>query len=788
MRLTSLKLRGFSSAFPGVIDLPLRDIEPGLVAVVGPNGEGKTTLLEATPGAIFRRLPARNGMNPVDFAIARDSFLDLEYDCGDVGVFRSLVSMDARTRKTDAILELVQPDGSRVALNDGKVSTYDAAIAQRFPSFDLFINSAFAAQGRGGEFTSATPSKRKDLFVEFLALKRLLTMAKAAGEAAALCEDARLRLSVQIETLERDTVPALFDALTQWQGDLEKKDREAEARKTALAGTLANLEARAQLSADAPTAYASAQLQVLTYAGELTARRQELATSRSQRAQTVAAAQLEASTVASRRDATLKDIDDRLAGNQRLQQQGDSIRAAVVALITLTADLATLRQSTDATQAQRDRVGRDLEAAERAVSAFTVPKQELARAKTDSALLVTVPCGGTGEYAACKFLLNAKTAEGRISELEVKVAGITAAIEQRDAMKTEAVRLDAQLTTARATIADRDRVRADHERTAKYADALAESNARVAELTARRAAVVADADREIDAVRGRLALRVTEFEARDLDTETALARLQRDHQTAQQDLEAAAAGNSQATQLQDELVAARLDWDTVTRTLAEVASGRTELVRRRAELTSKQARLVDVSGRLAGVEAEWLDWQFFAKALGKGGLPDLEIDAAGPSISALTNTLLLATYGPRFSLELVTQVEKADGSGFKDEFTVRVLDNDDAGGWRDISELSGGEKVIVQEALMLAISCYVNERSPMPIRTLWRDETGAALDPEHAVQYVAMLRKARELGGFVHVFFISHDPNVVALADTQIRVGGGQAHIVTAPFDADVAA
>jgi exonuclease SbcC len=73
-----------------------------------------------------------------------------------------------------------------------------------------------------------------------------------------------------------------------------------------------------------------------------------------------------------------------------------------------------------------------------------------------------------------------------------------------------------------------------------------------------------------------------------------------------------------------------------------------------------------------------LEWRDLAKALGKGGLPDLEIDAAGPTISAPTNALLLACFGPRFSIELVTQVEKADGSGMKDEFTVRVIDNETA--------------------------------------------------------------------------------------------------------------
>jgi DNA repair exonuclease SbcCD ATPase subunit len=197
---------------------------------------------------------------------------------------------------------------------------------------------------------------------------------------------------------------------------------------------------------------------------------------------------------------------------------------------------------------------------------------------------------------------------------------------------------------------------------------------------------------------------------------------------------------------------------------------------------AKRTRLVDVRRRLAIVHAELVEWRDLKKALDKGGLPDLEIDAAGPTITATTNALLTSCYSTRFTVELVTQVEKADKSGMRDEFTVKVMDNEAGGDWRDIAQLSGGEKTVVQEALMCAIALYVNERAPMPIRTLWRDETGAALDPQNAIAYVHMLRKVLELGNFHHVFFISHNAAAAALADTQIQVGGGTATIVSPPF------
>lgn len=143
MRLERLTLNGFSSAFPGAVDLRLRDVEPGLVAIVGPNGKGKTTLLEVTPGALYRQLPARNGADPVDYATGRDSSIGLEFAVDGRGTFGAKLNLDGPKRNTDAVLEQLV-DGRWTPLNDGKRSTYDAAIAERFPSFDLFINSSSA--------------------------------------------------------------------------------------------------------------------------------------------------------------------------------------------------------------------------------------------------------------------------------------------------------------------------------------------------------------------------------------------------------------------------------------------------------------------------------------------------------------------------------------------------------------------------------------------------------------------------------------------------------------------
>jgi hypothetical protein len=60
--------------------------------------------------------------------------------------------------------------------------------------------------------------------------------------------------------------------------------------------------------------------------------------------------------------------------------------------------------------------------------------------------------------------------------------------------------------------------------------------------------------------------------------------------------------------------------------------------------------------------------------------------------------------------------------------------------------------------------------------TIFRDETVGALDAVNGKEYVRMLRRATDLGGFHQVIFICHSPLVWELADRILSIGGG--HVV----------
>jgi exonuclease SbcC len=58
--------------------------------------------------------------------------------------------------------------------------------------------------------------------------------------------------------------------------------------------------------------------------------------------------------------------------------------------------------------------------------------------------------------------------------------------------------------------------------------------------------------------------------------------------------------------------------------------------------------------------------------------------------------------------------------------------------------------------------------------TLFRDETVGALDVANGKEYVRMLRRAMDLGGFHQIIFICHTPLVWELADRILLVGDGR--------------
>jgi exonuclease SbcC len=188
---------------------------------------------------------------------------------------------------------------------------------------------------------------------------------------------------------------------------------------------------------------------------------------------------------------------------------------------------------------------------------------------------------------------------------------------------------------------------------------------------------------------------------------------------------------------------------------------------REAETACAAAR-----AELEPVGEDLADWTLLARACSASGIPALLIDQALPELGRLASDLLREAYGEAvFTIALTTQRESAAGDKLLETLDVVVRRGGDP---LDAALLSGGEAVLVSEALSLALALYSASRSGRRIQTLLRDEVSAPLDRDRSPAYVRMLRRAAQLGGFRHVLFVSHQERAIELADAAIEVRNGR--------------
>lgn len=188
-------------------------------------------------------------------------------------------------------------------------------------------------------------------------------------------------------------------------------------------------------------------------------------------------------------------------------------------------------------------------------------------------------------------------------------------------------------------------------------------------------------------------------------------------------------------------------------------------------------RIAVLEATLAKELDEVADWTRLGQDLGRDGIQALEIDAAGPELTAIANDLLHTCVSRRWTMEVRTQRTSADGKRQLEGCDVVVIDTE-RGREGEAETFSGGERVLLGEALSLALSVLACRRHGVVGPTLVRDESGAALDAANGRAYIAMLRRAAELIGASQVLFVSHTPELQELADARIHVEGGTATVI----------
>lgn len=768
MRPLKLMLTGFYGVRDGMkrdsVMVDLTTLPAGLIALVGPNGAGKTTIMDNLhPFPIMPSHASKMSADAFsywDHLCAPRAEKDLEWEHGGK-TYRSAFAFrnPGKSRKAEYYLfekdaggdwkPLQLADGT---LSDGKADTYNRCLEAVLGSPEAFFTSVFSAQNRR-PLASYQAGEIKKLLAELLGIEHLRDLSAKAGEVAKL-------LTRSLDTLQRDVLTltgkrdrAAVVAKEIWQVG-ESLDAQREARELETAKGAKLMQERATLAAkQEANAGTEARLRELNQRkGELDRRAVLLASDE----------QAAAGRAAARR----RDLDRNATSHRAVLAEAAAIESAAgerdalqLAIGRRQVELATQQatvEKLDAVQVEHAALSSELKGLEqRGASAAQLVKS----LKLQADVIETVPCRNDAMHATCPLLAQARNAKAGLSEQAVTVEALRDSYRKKQA-QAQAMQdsLAARAQARSAFVA----LRSDLERDQQSLQRLTALAARKPMLDA-ACEGLAQADRDLTALAEEEGTRADRHERDAADVQVQLEAVRRELATL-----ATADVTGMLGQLERQIAASREAGAAIAGRIEALIRQESTLVAERERLDVELAGLPAVEAKTQALSDQIAQWRLLAKGLGNDGVIALSIDDAGPAITQIVNDLLLACYGPRFTIAIQTQTELANGEK-REGFAIDVIDADNDS-TKDFSVMSGGQKVWINECLTRGIALYRAQDAQQPFQTLFTDEADGPLDPERKRAFMKMKREVLRLGGYEREFFISQTPDLVDEADAVIDV------------------
>ncbi|HET6496821.1 MAG TPA: hypothetical protein VFH61_15805, partial [Thermoleophilia bacterium] len=618
IRVRSLTLRGATGIKHGLdldeVTLDLDAYEPGLVALCGPNGVGKSTLIENLHP--YTQMLTRDGALPKHFCL-KDSRRELRFCDERTGAeYRALILVDPTlaTPKTECYL---YKDGE--PLCTGRVKEYEELVDSLFCSIDLFVKSAFAAQKppKGHpDIADATPAERKALFRELGGLDYLQTYAEAAKARAD-----GIGTALGVERGKRGVLLPLIEQEPERQAELTAAEQahigalaQAETVKAAGVAQKASVEALAERVA--------VQRDIAQKLAGLTAESARLDAEGAALVKQIARA---AQAVTGRAEAgeILHKAEDFAKAKEALGEEKQTIFTERDRLSTEHADALT------AHRAARDAVQAEIRRLEKYAAEIERKKAGLVATVDTLGLQAEQPISET--CPTCKQRLPDEMRAELQKERNRKLAALA---EQQEAilgldnllMTNGRERSTQERKLSEMIVPPAPELPAFGQQPALDAvlAVLAKLDVPAARETIRLADVAAEQIRAARAGEGQIAERAAE-----ITTERAGLRAKADPRV-----------DSEYAVCKAALEALREDY---TRASAEAARTGAEVKSLRAildDLAHKREALAEIERGIAQAEGELADWRYLERACGRDGIQALELDAMGPGIAEVANGLL----------------------------------------------------------------------------------------------------------------------------------------------------
>ncbi len=803
MRLETIKTRGF-----GHVDLDIDLSQYGdakLIAICGPNGAGKSTALELwAPGSFYRKCPTRGPL--AGLALTRDAVLEVGVVNGQPWKIRHQV--DGVNGKAEAV---VLDGAGRPALADAKVRSFDSWASKHLPHPDVLFLTTFSSQGSGG-FAALSRSERMAVIGRVVAdVESLEAKAQEAKEHAREWQ----AKAAELEARLADETQRYGTGVSRVEAELAEARARAERAEAALADARRELdEARA-----AEAALAEARRAFDAWVAERAKRDGQR--DDAQRREADLAARVANNRAVLERAAEIRTaVADLEVARQRVRLAEHDEAQARAALSALEGEVAVLTERHASAVAAQLQAVRRVEAAQRRLVDAGAVRSAAAGLPALRAALKSQEEAVTAREEALAAIRGEQVtgAESRILGLreglvtiangppgrEVLVADAT--IEADDAAAAQAaghpVRLAEAQEALRCARGEWNGLRLDLAAAEALGARLADVTAAEAEAEEGRAALRAGQAGVEEAARALAECRAgLEPAYAAVRTAEAAARVARDAVAALEPLAAKAGplagAEARLAELEPQLAAVRAELagidssarpapahptpaPDVAAAARKVEDADLERVsahqivatweQRLADASASSARIDTLQAELDAARAEVEDWTRLADDLGKQGLQALEIDAGGPELGAIASDLLHHAYGSRWTVSLDTTRQSSDGKRTLEDCEITVIDTV-RGREGPLESFSGGERVVLGEAVSLALTTIACRNAGVERPTIVRDESGAALDEAAGRAYVAMLRRAADLIQADRVLVVTHSTSMQELCDAQIQIG-----------------
>lgn len=780
MKLLNLKLRGLIGIKKGLglqeIEIDFQQFAPGLVAITGKNGSGKTSLLETL--SPFRQMVSREGSLASHFFL-KDSYKILTFE-QDGKIYESKTLIDALTGASESYLIC-----NGVSLNDGKLNSFDIEIEKVLGTPELFFNSVFAGQKSRG-ISELKPAERRKLFYELLNLDVYEVYLEQAKKELRTNENELAEIEGEIKALASDqtSVDVLEDqrkTLLNNQANIISRMTDLEIEKDNLNKSIQELKVRLQLAEERQKQQTEIENKIM------------------QLGISIEEATREHNTKVIRYNSEIEQNKKLIARNNKLLNNRHEIETKLsekkyyldqietCKTLALEAEKEFSNFQKDYSEKLKQLGGHEKDvnglrnSHNELIRDLKEIRQQVKKVTEETSLISEVPCDEqTG--SSCKFLMNAyegkKSLEGltsRKTELEAKSLESERVLHDSESK----LRADKQLidenyqlkttesneliSSIKKDIVDfnvklKEIDNGNYEKLQEEAKN-AESEIKLLELS------IAGTEKLLIEIQSSIDENVKRIEAEIQDLKKKI-----DNKISQKIMELTVNIDRNADELRMNKEASEVLRKDLDKSNADVASIESSV----EQIKKNEERIKKLNSDKSGIENEIKEWTFLTKAFDKTGIPVLKLENSGIEITSIANELL-SIFENKFRIVFETTSLTKDKKKLKETFDINVVEEE---GVTELSNKSGGERVWIETALRLAVSLVVRQQGKN-IQTSFADEVDGALDLNNAHLFLDMLRNAHNKSGVHNTFFITHRPELIDLIPQRISLADGYLRVET---------